>query len=159
WEVAPGWDVDHMLADLARPRAEFKAPEDSSAMMTPDLSAYLAPNGKNAIAVYDTSTGAILRELKGLKDSVTALAVSDDGQVVVAGNGPSRSMWLAYDQKTRTWVRSVSGKDGPGEVIVWELSQGKVRSVFRGHTQPVFSVAVSPDGSTVASASGKEKVL
>src|SRR5262249_16702867 len=38
-------------------------------------------------------------------------------------------------------------------VILWELASGSERATLRGHTAWVFSVAFSPDGRTLASAS------
>jgi WD40 repeat protein len=159
WEADAGWDVARMLADLARPRAEFKAPDHGAATMTRDLSAYLAADGKNAVAVYETGAGALRLELNGLKDALTALAVNDNAQTVAAANGPIQRVSIHFDQKTQKWARSVSGKDGPGEIVVWDLSRGQVQTTLRGHTQPVGEVAVAPDGKTVASACWNENVL
>ncbi len=159
WEADAGWDVEYMLAELARPWAQLKAPQDSSSAMTPDLSTYVVPSGTNAVAVYKAETGSLHRELGGLKNPVTALAVSDGGLVAAVANGPFQRVQHEYDPKTGQTRRTVSGEDGAGEVIVWDLSEALVRSIFRGHTQPVSDIAVSPDGWTVASASGKETIL
>jgi WD40 repeat protein len=158
-EAAPDWDVGSGLVDQARLRTGFKASNDDWLHATPDLSAFLSPNGKNGVAVYDAKTDAIRLELRGLKDEVTTLAVNDTGKIAAAANGPSERVKYNYDQKTRQITKSTSGKDGPGEVIVWDLQQGDILGAYRGHTQPVSSLAISPDGSTVASASQKEKLL
>ncbi|MCI5180130.1 MAG: WD40 repeat domain-containing protein, partial [Candidatus Electrothrix sp. AW3_4] len=39
---------------------------------------------------------------------------------------------------------------------LWDTASGKEKNVFRGHQGRVFSVAFSPDGKTLASASGEE---
>ena len=41
---------------------------------------------------------------------------------------------------------------------MWDLASGKVKSTLRGHTDQVFSVAISPDGKTIVSGSGDETV-
>ena len=52
-----------------------------------------------------------------------------------------------------------TGKNGPGEVQVWDMKSGQVRCTFRGHALPVTGVAVSPNGSAVVSASLDEDLL
>ncbi len=156
-EAAPGRNVNDMLPRLLRPLAQFQAPDDRRSVMTADLSAYLVPNGTSGITVFD-GTGSIPRDLP-VTEYVTALAVGDAGLVVAAANGPVQQTTSTYDQQTKQEIWTVSGKDGPGEVVVWDLRLGKVRCVFRGHSQPVSSVAVSADGTLVASASWKEKTV
>ena len=37
---------------------------------------------------------------------------------------------------------------------MWDLASGQVKSVLEGNTEPVSSVAISPDGMTIVSGSG-----
>ena len=37
---------------------------------------------------------------------------------------------------------------------MWELASGELKSTLQGHTDPVLSVAISPDGKTIVSGSG-----
>ena len=43
--------------------------------------------------------------------------------------------------------------DLPTRPSVWDLASGEVKSTLQGHTQPVSSVAISPDGKTIVSGS------
>ena len=42
----------------------------------------------------------------------------------------------------------------PTRPSVWDLASGECKSTLRGHTDPVLSVAISPDSKTVVSGSG-----
>ena len=37
---------------------------------------------------------------------------------------------------------------------MWDLATGEVESTLEGHTDPVLSVAISPDGKAIISSSG-----
>jgi WD40 repeat protein len=78
------------------------------------------------ILVWDTGTGALVRELPGHTDAVRALSVSRDGLLASAG--------------------------AEGLVKVWSLPEGALLHELVGHQERVFSVAFSPDGKRLASA-------
>jgi WD40 repeat protein len=44
----------------------------------------------------------------------------------------------------------------PGEVHVWDVQTGQELLAFKGHTRVISSMAFSPDGKRLASASGDE---
>src|SRR5207244_2880148 len=50
----------------------------------------------------------------------------------------------------------VEGKQFKGEIKLWEVASGQEKASLKGHTNGVFSVAFSPDGKTLASASGQQ---
>jgi hypothetical protein len=66
-------------------------------------------------------------DLPGIRDA-TALAKLPDGTLLASGSTDA--------------------------VKVWEVSSGKERASLKGHTDYVYSVAFSPDGKLLASASG-----
>src|SRR5262249_56624801 len=45
-----------------------------------------------------------------------------------------------------------------GEVVLWDLVTGRELRTFRGHTQPVYAVAFSPNGKLIASAGDDVKI-
>jgi WD40 repeat protein len=178
-ETAQDWDLGARFSTLAeprndkdngarfssldQPRAEFTVSgshDPFSAMaVTPDLSTFVEQHENSPILVYDTATGMTRHQLGGLKGPVTAIAVSADGQTLVAGHGPVKRITGGPDPNTGKWVQQEAGKDGPGEVETWRLSSGQVRRTFRGHTLPVSHVAVAANGSLVVSTSYQEGLL
>ncbi|MCT7991090.1 nSTAND1 domain-containing NTPase [Laspinema olomoucense] len=75
-----------------------------------------------------------LREQNRLRhqDSVTAVAISPDGQTIVSGS---------WDNTVRLWNR-----------------QGEQIGILRGHQSSVTAVAISPDGQTIVSGSWDKTV-
>jgi WD40 repeat protein len=70
----------------------------------------------------------LLKTLTGQKGPANSVAFSPDGKTLASGSG----------DKT---------------IKLWDVSTGKERITFEGHTLGVFSVAYSPDGKTLASGS------
>jgi WD40 repeat protein len=95
--------------------------------------------------VWDVASGRQLRLLGQPGEAVRAVAVSPDGhQVLSAGGG-----------------RVVDGQwqDGTDCTLhLWDLDSGQEVQRFRGHTQWVQSVAFSPDGTRIVSASNDRSV-
>ena len=82
-------------------------------------------------------TGAALRMLKGHTGYVRSVAFSPDGKVVPWDN-PERLLGPATRDKT---------------VRLWDAATGATLQKLKGHTDGVLSVAFSPDGKVLASAS------
>jgi WD40 repeat protein/serine/threonine protein kinase len=90
------------------------------------------------IKVWDPISGQELCTLEGQElETWSALAFSPDGQSLATGH--------RLDQ---------AGIVG-NVVDVWDANTGRKKGTFRGHTQPVASVAFSPDGRFLASGAGK----
>jgi Tol biopolymer transport system component len=82
----------------------------------------------NTVRLWNVSSVAALRVLRGHTTTVISIAFSPDGQTVAS----------ASSDKT---------------VRLWDTATGTELTVLRGHTDSVMSVAFSPDGRTVASGS------
>lgn len=96
---------------------------------SPDGSRLAGPGPKNSLVLYDAASGKIALRLEGDPGAVQGLTWSPDGQTLVA---------------------AVSAHG----MRVWETREGRLTRPFLGrHGGPVASVAFSPDGLTVATAS------
>ena len=74
---------------------------------------------------------------------VRCLAFSPDGKTVATGSG----------RRDRASGRTA------GEVKLWDVATGKVRTVLHGHTSDVGAVAFGPDGKTLATAAGDTVIV
>ena len=106
---------------------------------TPVFTVAVTPNGEKAvlgglygkISTLDLNRLCLLEPLEGHTDSVSSIRISDDGKTVVSG---------ASDRTVR----------------VWNLTSGSAGGILEGHKSFVFHVALSSDGSLIASADGGE---
>lgn len=115
------------------------------------------------------ATQAAHAQLRGHGGPVRALAISADGQAAISGSFDTSAIrWSltrnAAEQVLRFHEGAVNAvailKDSrvatgseDGTVAVWRTGAATPDAVFKGHTAPVAALAVSPDGTTLASAS------
>jgi cytochrome c len=113
--------------------------------------------------------GAAQAQLRGHGGPVRALAISPDGAAAVSGSFDNSAIrWSlarnAAEQVLRFHDGAVNAvailKDGriatageDGRVALWRAGEQKPASVLEGHQAPVVALSLSPDGSTLASAS------
>jgi dipeptidyl aminopeptidase/acylaminoacyl peptidase len=71
--------------------------------------------------------------LKGHAGPVTAVAFSPDGKTLASADAEA---------------------DGSGEIRLWDVAAGRLRTTLRGPGRPVFALAYSPDGKTLAAGEG-----
>lgn len=111
---------------------------------------------------------ASFAQLNGHGGPVRALAVSADGMSLVSGSFDTSAIrWsLATEsaaQVLRFHADAVNAvaflKDGriatagaDGRIAIWTAGRQQPDTVFEGHTAPIVSLVISPDGSTLASA-------
>jgi WD40 repeat protein len=82
--------------------------------------------------IWDMATGRQVRALPDQGDAVRSLALVDDQTLVAAG--------------------------ADGRVRIWDIKSGSRENVLTGHVDRVFGVAVSADGSVIASAGRDEQI-
>lgn len=85
------------------------------------------------VVVSDAATGQPIRSFKGHKDSLYALALSNDGKLLATGS---------YDQ----------------QIVLWNVETGEQLGTLAGHSGAVFDLAFSPDAKLLASASADRTV-
>jgi WD40 repeat protein/serine/threonine protein kinase len=74
---------------------------------------------------------------------------SGAGELLAKFNTPQQN--IVALAVMREWL---AGGDDAGNVLVWDLQSRTLRHTLRGHSHGVFGLAFSPDGRTLASASG-----
>ncbi len=94
--------------------------------------------GYQEVVVWDVSAGKVVQRFTGLADRVVAMDLSPDGKhLAVSGGAPTQE----------------------GEVVIFELSSGKqVLRLNAPHSDTVFGIRYSPDGSMLAT-SGADKFV
>ncbi len=81
------------------------------------------------IHVIDTSTGKTRFRLQGHRDAVLCVVIGKDGKTMASGSND-------------------------GEVILWNLEDGRIIGSLPGHKGYPVALALSPDGETMASGGG-----
>jgi WD40 repeat protein len=96
----------------------------------PDGNTLLSASDDKTVKLWDLTTFKEKSTLRGHTLPVSSLAVSADGKTLASGGGDL-------------------DKPGPGELILWNLETGALRSLS-SIEKAVYSVAYSPDGAWMA---------
>src|SRR3954463_13098159 len=126
------------------------------------------------LALCSLAITPALAQLRGHGGPVRALAISADGQTAISGSFDSTAIrWSlarnAAEQVLRFHDDAVNAvvlfKDGraatagaDGRIAIWNADNTRPDAVLEGHTAPIAALAVSPDGTTLASASWDQTV-
>ena len=137
-----------------------------SVVFSPDGSTIASGSDDNTIRLWDAHTGELLGVLAGH----SVVAFSPDGRTLTFMSEGGLWLWdidmeehvltlegappVAYSPDGR--ILASGSRDDGRNIILWDTHSGRYLRLhtLEGHTQPVTSVAFSPDGSTIASAGG-----
>jgi cytochrome c len=108
-------------------------------------------------------------QLRGHGGPVRAVAVSADGKSGISGSFDTSAIRWSFERNAaeqvlrfhESAVNAVATlKDGrlatggeDGKIAIWKPGEPVPSQTFEGHTAPIVSLSVSPDGNTIASAS------
>lgn len=89
------------------------------------------------VELLHAATRAPVRKLLGLKGKANAVIFSPDGNSVYAAGGEAGIV---------------------GEVYRWRVSDGALQQTYKGHNDACYSLAISPDGKTLATGGYDQKL-
>jgi WD40 repeat protein len=130
--------------------------------------------GKGAVHIWDARTGALVRTIETKAESTGGPAYSPAGDRLAVGRG---GRVTEYDAATGVELRSLTAPVGTagdvaysldgtwlaaavnrpgraGDIVVWSRATGSIAFTLRGHTDPVLSIAFSPDSRRLAASVG-----
>ncbi len=127
-----------------------------------------------AAAALSLGVEAALAQLSGHGGPVRALAISSDGKSVLSGSFDTSAIrWSLATESAEQVLRfhsdavnavvflpdgrmATAGADA--RIAIWTAGRQQPDAVFEGHRAPIAGLAVSPDGSKLASASWDSSV-
>src|SRR5665213_650290 len=126
------------------------------------------------VLVLSLGAGPAAAQLRGHGGPVRALAISGDGNSAISGSFDTSAIrWSLTRNVAEQVMRFHDGavnavvylQDGrvataseDGTIAIWTAGRQEPDTVFKGHTAPVASIAASPDGQLIASASWDHSV-
>ena len=135
------WDTEtaEILYDIQQDSFETVYSVDFNS----DGSQLVSASGDGSVTLWDTGTGEVLQIFEGLDAPVRQVAFSPDDTLIVAGGGH---------------VQISDTRSPDNRLIAWDID-GNIIQTFEGHQAAIRSIAFSPDGSQILSASDDTQII
>ncbi|MFB2970819.1 protein kinase [Aerosakkonema sp. BLCC-F183] len=113
----------------------------SSVAFSPDGQTLASGSGDKTIKIWYIRSGQLKTTLTGHSNDVKSVAFSPDGQTLASSSEQLKlPIWLDRDHTV-----------DDNTIKIWDISSGQLKTTLTRHSNPVYSVAFSPDGQTLAS--------
>ncbi|KAK9056445.1 hypothetical protein SSX86_023806 [Deinandra increscens subsp. villosa] len=138
-------------------------------VITADSSLVLTGSKDGSVHIVNIATGKVVSSLASHTDSIECIGLSASAPWAATGSMDKKLIiWDLQHSLARctceheegvtclTWLgatRYVATGCVDGKVRIWDSLSGECRKTLRGHTAPIQSLAMSPDGSHLLSAS------
>ncbi|MBF0501713.1 MAG: protein kinase [Candidatus Riflebacteria bacterium] len=163
------WDVS-----TGKERLKFEGHQGrvNSVALAPDGCMIVSGGRDGTIRIWDTATGEEMRRMEGFISGITSVAISGDGKFIIAGGGDGvihiRGFATGKDLKrfsghqgsvTTVCVhfegdRRIIVSGGMDKTIrIWDFTAGREIRKLEGHADLVNAVLVTPDNTSIISAS------
>ena len=110
----------------------------------------LASGGEDkTIQLCDGQTGALKAAFEGHTGYIYTLAFSPQGRTLISGDGQLR---LGFRPTAVT--PGQADRDNIGNITVWNMLAKRRQGTLKGHINDMYSLAFSPDGTTIAGGGG-----
>ena len=157
WDIESGWCIKTFNFDVHA--ITIHKEYFVSSISYYDLSNYPIEQ----ISICDIESGGnIIDFLEGYAQNhstkVNSLTITPDGKTLISSGGDNQetiSLWLGYYEELEEGDEEIyfDVPDGDEIIKLWDITKSRYIKTLEGHTDRVYSLAVTPDGKNIVSGS------